>query len=398
MPGLWGRFMPTGDTHRVTTLELLFDLVFVYALTAVNGVVDHRLSMLGVTQGLVVMALVWFGWAAYAWLGNQARADEGPLRLSMFVAMAGFFVVALTIHEAFDDLSGGLRGPVVLVVAYATIRLAHLIIYWIAAGDDRELRHTIRLALTTTGVSVLVLLAGSFLPSGPRLGVWGVAVLIDYVGIYVGADRGWRVLAPGHFAERHGLVIIIAIGESLVSVAAAVASSAITWSLLVGGLLGVTLAITLWRTYFNAIAVSAEGHLRSATGDERVRLARDVFTYLHLPLVIGIVGMAVGLRVVLDRAAEGSHELPMMATATLYGGAAIYLLTLSVLRWRLVSIPSIPRLVLAGWLIAAGTGVAVAGAGPLVDVAVVAASFVGLVTFDAMRWGRYTQQMRLGER
>lgn len=392
-----GRFLPTGDDHRVTTLELLFDLVFVYALTADNGLVDHRLSLLGVAQGLVVMALVWFGWAAYAWLGNQARADEGPLRLSMFLAMAGFFVVALTIHEAFDDLPGGLRGPVVFVVAYAVVRLAHLIIYWLAADGDAELRHTIRLALTSTSVTVAVLLVGAFVDPGPRLAVWGAAVLIDYVGIYLGSDRGWRVPAPGHFAERHALVIIIAIGESLVSVATAVSRSAITWSLLVAGLLGVALSITLWRTYFNAIAVGAENRLREASGDERTRMARDLFTYLHLPPIVGIVGMAVGLRVVLDRYAAGSRGLPATATIIMYAGGAIYLLAMSALRWRLMGAPSIPRLVVAAWLVVAGGVLALAGTGPLTDVAVLVASFVCLVSWDSIRYGRTTREMRLGE-
>ena len=115
------RFLPTGDDHRVTTLELLFDLVFVYAITAVSGSIAHNLSLRGLTEGLVLMALIWFGWSAYAWLGNQARADEGPLRVSMYLAMAAYFVVALTIHEAFHDLPGGLPGPVVFVVAYAVI-------------------------------------------------------------------------------------------------------------------------------------------------------------------------------------------------------------------------------------------------------------------------------------
>ena len=104
------RFLPTGEGHRVTTLELLFDLVFVFAITAVSGSVAHRLTLVDVAQGLVIMALIWFGWSAYAWLGIQARADEGPLRLSMYLAMAGYFVVALTIHEAFDDLPAAYVG------------------------------------------------------------------------------------------------------------------------------------------------------------------------------------------------------------------------------------------------------------------------------------------------
>lgn len=394
-------FLPTGDSHRVTTLELLFDLVFVYAITAVSDSIAHHLTLVGLTQGLVIMALIWFGWAAYSWLGNQARADEGPLRVSMFLAMAGFFIVALTIHEAFADLPGGLPGPVVFVVAYAVIRLAHLVVYWFAAGDDAELRRTIQRTLATALVALVMLFVGAFLPEGPRLAVWGAAVLVDYVGIYVGGSRGWRVTAPGHFAERHGLVVIIAIGESVVSVAVAVGQSAINWSLLAGALLGIALAMALWRTYFNAIAVAVELRLRELSGDDRTRMARDTFTYLHLPAVTGIVMLAVGLRVMLHEVAlhggDSAAELPGVAMLTLYGGAALYLLSLSVLRWRVRGTPSIPRIVVAAWLIGVGVALSWAPSLPLVNVAVVTATFLALVTFDAVRYGRVTRDMRLGE-
>jgi low temperature requirement protein LtrA len=317
------RFLPTGERHRVTTLELLFDLVFVYAITAVSESITQRLTGRGLAEGLVIMALVWFGWSAYAWLGNQARADEGELRLAMFLAMAGFFVVALTIHEAFDDLPGGLSGPVVFVVTYAVIRFAHLVIYWLAAA-----------------------------------------------------------------------------GESVVGVATAVSHSAIDWPLLVGGLLGVALAIALWRTYSNAIAVAVERGLQQATGDDRTRMARGAFTYLHMPAVTGVVLLAVGLRVMLGDAAEHGAwsriEVPGVALLALYGGAALYLLALSALRWRARGQLSVPRVVVAAWLLLAGAGMSFARPLPLVNVGVVTATFLGLVTFDAVRYGRTTRNLRLG--
>lgn len=339
-------FLPTGDSHRVTTLELLFDLVFVYAITAESGSVAQHLGPRGLGQGVVMMGLIWFGWTAYAWLGNQARADEGSLRLSMFFAMAGFFVAALTIHEAFGDVPGGLPGPLVFVLAYAVIRLAHLVVYWFAAGEDKGLRATIRAALLTTLVALVVLATGLVVPPGPRLAVWALAVLIDYVGIFVRGGSGWRVPAPGHFAERHGLVVIIAIGESVVSVATAVSRGAIDWSLLLGGLLGICLAIALWRTYFNAVAVGLERRLREVQGDHRTRLARDAYTFLHLPVVFGIVLLAVGLRVMLDAVAEHGlgtvPEVSLSAMVALYGGGALYLL----ISWpwpRCAGGPSAPR-------------------------------------------------------
>lgn len=395
------RFLPTGEDHRVTTLELLFDLVFVYAITAIAGNVAGQLTADGLGQGLVLMGLIWFGWAAYAWLGNQARADEGSLRVAMYLAIVGYFVAALTIHEAFSHPAADLSGPLVFVIAYAVIRLAHLVVYWEAAGEDAALRHTIRRVLATTFVVLVVLFTGAFVGPGPRLAVWAAAVLIDYLSIFLASGRGWRVAAPGHFAERHADVVIIAIGESVVSVAVAVSRTALDWSLLLGALLGIALAISLWRTYFSAIAIAAERRLRELTGDHRTRLARDVFTYLHLPPVVGILGLAVGLRVTLGEvAAHGagsSPAVPGVAMVALYGGAALYLAALSILRWRITGQPSVPRLVVAGVLVAEGALLWAGSALPLVDVAVVTASFLSLVSFDALRYGQTTRQMRLGE-
>jgi low temperature requirement protein LtrA len=269
----------------------------------------------------------------------------------------------------------------------------------VAAGDDAGLRHTIQRTLPTTLVALTLLGVGALVPPGPRLGVWVAAVLIDYVGVYL-EGGGWRVSAPGHFAERHGLVMIIAIGESVVSVAVAVSHNAIDWPLLTGGLLGIALAITLWRTYFNVIAVAAERRLRELTGDERTRMARDTFTYLHLPAVVGILTMAVGLRVMLgDVEAHGSsdNDVPGTAMLALYGGAALYLVTMAVLRWQLRGSPSYPRLVTAAWLGVAGAVLSALSVDPLVDIAVVTGSFLALVTFDSVRYGRMTRDIRLGE-
>ncbi|GCD92133.1 hypothetical protein NLS1_41390 [Nocardioides sp. LS1] len=202
--------------------------------------------------------------------------------------------------------------------------------------------------------------------------------------------------APRHFAERHSLVIIIAIGESVVSVGEAVSHSAIDGPLLGGALLGIALAIALWRTYFNAIAVAAEHRLREVRGDDRTRMARDTFTYLHLPAVAGIVMLAVGLRVMLDEVAADAHEdTPAMAVLTLYAGAALYLLTLSALRWRVRDHPSLPRLVVAAWLVLAGAVLAATPVAPLANVTIVTGTFLSLATFDAWRYGRFTRVLRL---
>jgi low temperature requirement protein LtrA len=382
-------FTATDETHQVTTLELLFDLVFVFAVTSITGFMSHSLGARGLLEGLVIAMLMWFGWTAYAWLGNQARADEGPLRVSMLFALGAFFIVALTIPEAFHDRPGGLSGPAIFVIAYAVVRLAHLAVYSLAAGDDVELRRTIRQAFLTTLPALVLLGVGVFCDEDWRLVLWAAAVLTDYAGIFASGASGWRVPAPGHFAERHQLVVIIAIGESIVATGIGVEQTAVTWTLLLGALLGIVIAVTLWWTYFDVVALVAERTLERLRGDERTRLARDTFTYLHMPVVVGILYLALGTKVVLTQVAEvaDGHHAPFSGSAllALYGGAALYLVAMSAIRWRDVGAPNITRLVVAGALIATGGAAEVARLTGLVNLAFVAALMVVLVAFETWR-------------
>lgn len=391
-------FTATDESHRVTTLELLFDLVFVFAVTSVTGFMSHRLTAMGLVEGLVIAALMWFGWTAYAWLGNQARADEGALRVSMMFAMAAFFVVALTIPEAFDDRPGGLSGPLVFVIAYAVVRLSHLVVYTFAAGDDHELRRTVRGAFMSTLPALLLLGAGAFCEERWRLVLWAAAVVTDYVGIFVSGASGWRVPAPGHFAERHKLVVIIAIGESIVAAGVGIEDAPITWRLLLGALLGIATAIALWWTYFDVVALVAERTLSRLTGDDRTRLARDTFTYLHMPVVVGIIYLALGTKVALMQVAtvaDGEHaKFSGAALFALYGGAALYLLAMSAVRWRDVGSPNVPRIVVALVLAGVGVGAEVGRLTGLVNLAFVSGILIALVAYETVRHKEARQAIR----
>lgn len=325
------RFRPTDAHHRVTTLELLFDLVFVFAFTQVTQLMADRPTLVGVLQGLVVLALLWWAWCSYAWLGNQAYADEGVVRLTMVTAMIAMFVVALTIPEAFDDRPGGLSAPLVLASCYALVRVAHLACYFVAAGDDTELRRQLLFTAVPVVMAVGLLVVGGLAGPPYQAALWALALLVDYAGIWIAGASGWRLNSPVHFAERHGLIFIVALGESLVALGVGVAGEPVSTPVIVASMLGVGVAVSLWWLYFDVVAPVAEQVLSTTSGQERSRLARDSYTYLHFPIVISVIFIALGLKKVLEYVAHTSdHALTDPLTGVpliaLYVGVAVHLL------------------------------------------------------------------------
>jgi len=331
--------LPTGPEHRVTTLELFFDLVFVFAFTQVTALVAAAGGAEGALRGLVLAALLWWAWCSYSWLGNQARADEGLVRHAMFLAMGAMMVLALAIPEAWHDQPGGLDAPVVLAVCFTVVQWCHLGVYAVAAGSDRRLRRQIALVAAPVLVGNLLLLIGSLTSPGARTTWWLVAMAVNYTGIYVAGASGWRLPAPAHFAERYALIVLIALGESIVAIGVGVAELPVSLPVVVATAASIALSITLWWLYFDVLALVLEHRLTSQEGVAQTRLARDTFTYLHFPIVAAVLGMSVGVKKVFahvgDPAAPGLgdavHGLPALLLA---GGPAVYLVALSALYRR----------------------------------------------------------------
>lgn len=345
----------TQANHRVTPLELFFDLVFVFALTQVTGYLAIHLSPTGFAEGIVLLALIWWAWVAYAWFGTAVRLDEGLVRLLLFAAMGAVLVVAVGLPEAFADRPGGFDGilsaPTIVVAAYASVRLLHLALFAVVGRGDPGVAG----AVARFGLPVLVSLAllglGSLLPPGPRLATFALAVLIDYAGAVIGGGRGWRVSA-GHFAERHGLIIIIALGESIVSIGVGVADLPLSWPVVITANLGLAIAACLWWLYFDVTADAAEHRLASLEGAARNRAARDGYSFGHLFMVAGIVLMALGLKKVSLAVAEsgellGGH-LKALVVLALCTGLAGYLLAHVYFRWRMTGGWAGPRIAAAG--------------------------------------------------
>jgi low temperature requirement protein LtrA len=365
------RIRIAGDGHRATQFELLFDLVFVFAITQVTGFVHETHTAVGVLQGLIVLGLLWWAWSSYTWLGNQAHADLGLIRGGMLAAMVAVFVVALTIPEAWHDVPGGLPSPTVLVAAYLVIRVVHEALYFLAAGDDTVLRHQVVLNLVPLSAGGALLVLGALAEDGARTALWAAALVVDWVATYVTSLRGggWRINSVEHWVERHGLVVIIALGESVVAIGEGASGTHVDWRLLLGASLGLLVATALWWLYFDVSAGAAERALHGHDPDRRVRAAIEAYTYLHFWMIFGIVMSAVGVEDALAHAGDDGG-LGGFAAASLYLGVATYLLG-HMLSWlRLNGRFKVQRLVTAA-VIAATTPLA-ASMQPLTALAVLA--------------------------
>jgi low temperature requirement protein LtrA len=345
------RARPTNEQDGATTFELFFDLVYVFAVTQITGYMLEQHSLHGVVQGLLMLALLWWTWGAYTWLGNQARADEGVLRAAMVVAMAAIFVVAMAIPEAWQDAPGGLNGPVVLVSAYLLVRILHLIVYSVAAAGDRGLRHQLTISWVPLLASGCVLVPAVLLGGVTQTFLFAAAVAVEWGGVYLTSRGGsWRMHSAAHYTERHNLFIILAVGESIVAVGVGAAEQPISAPLLTAAILGVGLAASLWWLYFDIVSVWAEQRLAQARGQYRVKLAIEAYSYGHFPMVCGIVLAALGVEGVIAHADE-FEPLGAFYAAALFGGFAVYLMGHVLFMYRMKGTVQAPRVIVASVLV-----------------------------------------------
>jgi low temperature requirement protein LtrA len=381
----------------VTPLELFFDLVFVFALTQVTAYMADELSWHGVLRGLLIVMLLWWSWTAYAWIANVVSADEGQIKLVMLAAMAAMFVMALCIPEAFVDAPGGLSGPVVLAICYLIFRVMHLLLFWILSRDDRGLRQQVlRFTPSVLGSTALLLIASNF-TGWVQTALWVAALAVDYIGTALGGASGWRLPAPKHFAERHGLIIIVALGESIVAIGVGVAQRPISVAIIVASILGLILASAMWWAYFDISALQGEHALSSEPVETRPRLGRNAFSFAHLPLVASIVLTAFGIKKVLEYVSDTEHHtladpLKGVVLAALVGGVALYLLAHVLFKWLTVHRLSVARLVGAGALLVA---MPLVGSLPaLAQLGVVAGVLTVTLVVESVIWAESRHQIR----
>ncbi len=376
-----------GELHaereqRVTPLELFFDLVFVFAFTQVTTVLSDNPTWSGLEHGLLILAVLWWGWASYAWLTNTIDPGVGAVSAAMLVAMAAMFVAALAVPDAFGS-HGVLFG-----VAFLIVNVMHLTLYALSArGDPDLLAAILRVAPWALLGAALIIVAG-FVDGGLKPILWLAALAVAYVVPLARGMRGWRV-QPVHFGERHGLIVIIALGESLIAIGLGEEVSGLSTEVIVAAVLGFAVTTAFWLAYFDFFTIRAHQLLSDRSGAERTTLARDVYTLLHFPMAAGIVLFAFAMKTTL---AEVDAELATIPALGLCGGPALYLFAFVALRFR------VSRTLRGGRLMAAiafvllwPLAVAVPALAALMLVAIV---WVALHAYEIIWWREARAQTR----
>lgn len=366
------------DGETVTFLELFFDLVLVLALTQATAIMAADPSWSGLAKGVLVLGVMWWAWVGYAWLTSVINPDEGWTRVVIASAMAGLLVAAITLPEAFDDES------LTFAIAYGFVRYGQLGLFWLAANEAGESgaalrRSIIGLAIGST-VAVGLILGASFFDGTTQGLIWLVAILLDMAGPYVFGSEGWR-LSPRHFAERHALIMIIALGESIVAIGIG-AEAGLGTPEIGAVILGMAVVFSMWWMYFDVVEKVASRRLQNATpGKEQNEIARDSFSYLHFPMVAGIVFVALGLKKTLGHVDE---PLKIEIATAMFGGMAIYLFAHLAFRWRNVHRFSAQRLVVA--LLALATIPLATELDALASLAILTVLATGLIIYETWKF------------
>jgi low temperature requirement protein LtrA len=370
------------EGERVKPLELFFDLVFVLAVTQCTTLMVDHATWEGIGQAMLVLALMWWAWTAYAWLTSAVDPEEGAVRIAIFAAMAALLVVALSVPAAFGGRA------LEFAVAYSVVRAGHIALFVLASREDPALRSSVVGLAASTAVGSGLLVAGSFLEPGSQAAVWAFALVLDLAGPYFFGSEGWR-LVPGHFAERHGLIVIVALGESIVALGVG-ADVGLTIGVAVAAVLGIALVSELWWLYFDIVMIANVRRLIHAPeGRVRNELARDAYSYLHYLLVAGIVLAAFGLHETLAHVDEPLKTVPAFG---LLGGVAIYLLGHVSIRLRGARSVNWRRLGLA--LVLLATLPLASELTSLVLLAIVTALLCLLILYETIGYGEQRARVR----
>lgn len=328
--------------RRTSAVELLWDLVFVFAVTQATSLLSQSLTWSGLGRSMLVLALMWWAWSAFVWVANAYDEDAAPMRTTLLVATVLVFLTGVATPHAFGDRA------TLFAATYAGVRVLHLALYADASRRGNASAAAIAGFTVTVLIGLALLLAGSFLGGWKRDALWVAAVAIDYAGpglVTRGRLRELQQVATAHFAERYALFMLICLGESVVDVGLSASGHALDAATVAAAGFGVAITLALWWTYFEPYARLAELRLREHR--EPVLAASDAYSYLHLPLVAGVIVFAAGARHVIG---DAGATLADAARLAFLGGLALYVLAHAAFIARLFGRLNVARLAAAAAL------------------------------------------------
>jgi low temperature requirement protein LtrA len=313
------------DDQKVTFVELFFDLVFVYCITQVATLLHGHIDWRSAGSALLVFWLVWWSWTQFTWALNAANTEHPRIQVIMLAATVIAFLLAVAIPGALGTDALWFAGP------YVALRVLGLLVYDLVASRAPAQRKAVRIFALASTTGLVAVVAGAAAGGQALYWLWGLAVVLDLVAAGVGGQlEGWN-LHPEHFVERHGLIVIIALGETLIVAAAGLVGAARTPVAISTAVLAVAIACGLWWSYFRHARQALEQALAAAEGNARSRLARDVFSVLHFPMLCGVVAIAAATEAALARPEQ------ILATdlrAALGAGAALFVCGTAAGLWR----------------------------------------------------------------
>jgi low temperature requirement protein LtrA len=362
------------EDQNVTFVELFFDLVFVFSVTQVVGLLHNGLDWTVVGQAILVFWLVWWAWSQFTWALNAADTTHPLVQLGTLLATAVAFFMAVALPDAFGDRA------LWFAITYILVRVIGLALYAWVASEDPSQKAAVRIWIIVSLGGLAAVLIGGLLGGVYQFWFWAAAILLDVIAAAIGGQaEGWN-LHPEHFSERHALFVIIALGETLIVAAGRVTSASWTNNLLAVAVLAVAITCGLWWSYFPRAKPVLDQALESVRGAELARMARDVFSFLHFPMLCGVIAYAF---VVEEIVAHPGEPLPFAGRVALAAGLVLFVGGMAIAIWRATRRLPVPRIILtAGTAIAV---VAVSGINGLYSLVIVFAGIVAIVVVEQIR-------------
>ena len=305
-------------------LELFFDLVFVFAFTQVVSLVVHDLTLAGVARGALLLGLMWWAWTNWTWTTNVVDLEPRVIRVAVLASMLGVFGMAFAVPTAFEGNSDW------LAFGYVLVRVIAAVVFVLGTRHDPDELKAVVTYLPISLSATAIVLVGGLVGGGAAQWIWLAALSVELIATLSAGQADWKVDA-GHFAERHGLILIIALGEAIIAVGIALEGAKIGMSLAVLLAVGLAGVCAMWWAYFDRLQEVMESAMQLADTHERGRLARDVYSWLHYPMVMGIIFYAVSLE---EAFLHPDDPMEQVVAVLFVAAVGLYLLAQAIAVWR----------------------------------------------------------------